>query len=214
MSAGEHLSRGQFPESYHVPPGGFGPVFHATHRLGQGGRGKFLKGDTVHVGTPSSAADRTAGTLDRDVELYEMFVRSDARVAPLTSDLVANIAAFTPGYNAVRVDPHVTEQVNLLRQKDYDVYPYENEAEDVGSISYAVKPRALKRVRPVKGGRLAARDFESAEVAPSELLHPVDVEERASSREAWLEQRAQKFEARQLIAKLSEQNAAMFKDVG
>ena len=172
-----------------MPKGGFGRVYHATNRRDIGGLGKFLRGPIVHVGTPQAALERGgAQGLSHDMELYEATIRTGSTVAPLAADVVANVASGTPHYDEpIMLDTLNDEEkahAESLRGK-YDVYPYVNAAEDVGSVSYAVRPGRLRNVRPLRGGVSgeAAQSLRSGPTERPELIRPGDVPMREQNRE-------------------------------
>ena len=162
------ISRDQVPDEYRVPKGGFGPVYHATERTvrlqsPQIERGTVfgppetveahpLKAPVMHVGTRKAAHDRLR---DRQVDegsfdavMYEATIRTGASVGPLVADQTANWVNRSDD----RYEPDMSDLQSHTREDlaAYDVLPYTNAAEDRGSVSYAVKPQALRNVRPSK----------------------------------------------------------------
>jgi hypothetical protein len=141
VSADEHLNGQQF-----------GPFYHSTpYAVDDPGFQWPPSGDDwVHVGTVQAATDqanRTAQSSGRRPTMLSVHLAG--RVYPHTvSDRIAN---------TISSHPFPEDRFNSLhrtypeRGEGYDIFPYENDAEDPGSTSYVARASAVSKV--------AARDM-------------------------------------------------------
>lgn len=98
----------------------------------------------VHVGTHKAASDMAGYTAQSSGERPTMLaVRLSGKVYPhMLSDRVANQVS-----SKVVMDPfHGVNRLHPEHGEDYDIFPYENDAEDPGSTSYVARSTAVRKI--------------------------------------------------------------------